>query len=86
MTKRMWGGRFSGTLDPRIDAACVSAWLGSLENVWHEPIDRNVFGLLERFGGADSLVSKLGYEPVEYVREGVRPAGFRFGTCHLMLL
>ena len=31
---------------PRIDAACVSGYFDSRQNVWQEPLDRNVFGLL----------------------------------------
>ena len=43
----------SAALDTRIDAALVSGYFDSRENVWREPIYRNVFGLLEQFGDAE---------------------------------
>ena len=45
-----------GALDARIDAVCVSGYFGPRENVWQEPIYRNVFGLLEQFGDAELAV------------------------------
>ena len=39
---------YSAAMDPRIDAALVSGYFGSREQVWSEPIFRNVWGLLER--------------------------------------
>ncbi|MEQ8768808.1 MAG: hypothetical protein RL885_33185, partial [Planctomycetota bacterium] len=53
----------ASALDPRIDAALVSGYLGSLDRVWQEPIDRNVFGWLERFGGAE-LMAMIGPRPL----------------------
>ena len=44
---------FAGALDTRIDAVCVSGSFDERESVWQEPIDRNVFGLLEQFGDAE---------------------------------
>ncbi len=44
---------YAGALDPRIDAVCVSGYFDSRQNVWQEPIDRNVFSLLEQFGDAE---------------------------------
>ncbi|MHC4181152.1 MAG: alpha/beta hydrolase family protein [Planctomycetota bacterium] len=44
---------YAAALDPRIEAACVSGYFGPRENLWREPIDRNVFGLLEQFGDAE---------------------------------
>ena len=44
---------YAAALDPRIDAASVSGYFGSRQNLWKEPIDRNVFGLLEQFGDAE---------------------------------
>ena len=32
---------------------CVSGYFGTRQEVWKEPADRNVFGLLERFGDAE---------------------------------
>jgi dienelactone hydrolase len=43
----------AAALDQRIDAALVSGYFDSRERVWTEPIDRNVWGLLERFGDAE---------------------------------
>ncbi len=44
---------YSAALDPRIDATLVSGYFEPRENLWQEPIDRNVFGLLEQFGDAE---------------------------------
>jgi dienelactone hydrolase len=44
---------YAGALDARIDAVCVSGYFDSRNNIWQEPIDRNVFGLLEQFGDAE---------------------------------
>jgi dienelactone hydrolase len=43
----------AAALDPRIDAACASGHFEAREDLWREPIDRNVFGLLEEFGDAE---------------------------------
>jgi dienelactone hydrolase len=43
----------AAALDPRIDAVVVSGYFDARENLWQEPIDRNVFGLLEQFGDAE---------------------------------
>ncbi len=44
---------YSAAADPRIDAACVSGYFQSRQEVWREPIYRNVWGLLEEFGDAE---------------------------------
>ncbi len=44
---------YAGALDPRIRGVCVSGYFASRQNVWQEPIYRNVFGLLEQFGDAE---------------------------------
>jgi len=44
---------YSGALDTRIDAVVVSGYFNSRQNVWQEPVYRNVFGLLEQFGDAE---------------------------------
>ncbi|REJ95509.1 MAG: hypothetical protein DWQ35_06395 [Planctomycetota bacterium] len=44
---------YAAALDPRIDAVLVSGYFGSRQNVWQEPIYRNVFGLLDQFGDAE---------------------------------
>ncbi len=43
---------YAAALDTRIDAACVSGYFQPREQIWRQPIDRNVFGLLEQFGDA----------------------------------
>jgi dienelactone hydrolase len=44
---------YAGALDTRIDATCVSGYFDSRQNIWQEPLDRNVFGLLDQFGDAE---------------------------------
>lgn len=63
-----WGeggllGLYATALSSRIDALCISGCFDSRKNVWQEPIDRNVFGLLEQFGGAE-LASMVASRPL----------------------
>ena len=44
---------YAAALDSRISAVLVSGYFNSREQVWKEPIDRNVWSLLERFGDAE---------------------------------
>lgn len=44
---------YAAALDTRIDSCGVHGYFGSRQHLWEEPIDRNVFGLLERFGDAE---------------------------------
>src|SRR5438034_565309 len=44
---------YSAALDPRIQAAEVSGYFGSRQQVWQEPIYRDVWGLLKEFGDAE---------------------------------
>ena len=44
---------YAAAVDTRIDVACVSGYYDSRQDIWREPIDRNVFGLLEQFGDAE---------------------------------
>jgi dienelactone hydrolase len=44
---------YSAALDDRIDGAYVAGYFGPRERVWEQPIDRNVFGLLNEFGDAE---------------------------------
>ncbi len=44
---------YSGALDPRIMAVGCSGYFGSRNEIWKEPIYRNVFGLLDEFGDAE---------------------------------
>lgn len=43
----------AAAIDPRIDGALVSGYFDRRGRVWEEPIDRNVWSLLERFGDAE---------------------------------
>ncbi|MFT5109439.1 MAG: dienelactone hydrolase [Pseudoalteromonas tetraodonis] len=43
----------AAALDPRIDAALVSAYFDSRQQVWAEPIYRNVWSRLREFGDAE---------------------------------
>ncbi len=54
---------YAGALDVRIDATGVSGYFDSRQNIWNEPIDRNVFGLLEQFGDAE-LASLIAPRPL----------------------
>jgi dienelactone hydrolase len=44
---------YAGALNPRVNAVCVSGYFDERKNLWEEPIDRNVFGLLGEFGDAE---------------------------------
>jgi dienelactone hydrolase len=44
---------YAGAVDPRIGAVAVSGYFDSRQNVFQEPLYRNVFGLLEQFGDAE---------------------------------
>ena len=76
---------YAGALDTRIDSVYLWGCFGPRENVWEEPIYRNVFGLLKDFGDAEvaSLIAPrrlgvhhLGFPnvkgPVESKDKGVR--------------
>jgi dienelactone hydrolase len=43
----------AAALDQRIDQVVVSGYFGPREDVWMEPIDRNLFGMLNEFGDAE---------------------------------
>lgn len=45
---------YAAAIDQRIDAACVCGYFGPREDVWQEPIYRNIFGLLHDFGDAET--------------------------------
>ncbi|MFN3151875.1 dienelactone hydrolase family protein [Bremerella sp.] len=44
---------YAAALDERIDSVGVSGYFTSRQNIWEEPIDRNVFGRLRDFGDAE---------------------------------
>lgn len=50
---------YAAALDTRVDAVLVSGYFDSRQNLWAEPLYRNVFGLLREFGDAEiaSLVA-----------------------------
>jgi len=43
---------YAGALDNRIDSVTVTGYFDNRNKMWEEPIDRNVFARLERFGDA----------------------------------
>lgn len=44
---------YTAALDPRVDSVLLSGYFGDRRAVWQQPIDRNVFGLLDEFGDAE---------------------------------
>jgi dienelactone hydrolase len=46
---------YAGALDQRIGVVGVSGYIDNRDTIWQQPIDRNVFGLLEQFGDAELL-------------------------------
>ncbi len=77
---------YAAALDRRIDSAYVSGFFGGRENMWDQPIDRNVFGLVREFGDAEvtamlagrGLHVELTPGPIVTLpSEGGRQAGWR---------
>jgi dienelactone hydrolase len=74
---------YAGALDGRIDAVATSGYFEPRENVWQEPIYRNVFGLLDQFGDAElaamiaprTLVVEAARGPEVVVPEQKTPGG-----------
>ncbi len=58
---------YCAALDPLVDATLVSGYFSSRQELWAEPIYRNVFGLLQEFGDAE-VASLIAPRPlvVEY--------------------
>ncbi len=44
---------YAGALDERADAVVCSGYFDSRQDLWQEPMDRNVFDLLDQFGDAE---------------------------------
>ncbi|WP_152053238.1 hypothetical protein [Tautonia marina] len=44
---------YAAALDDRIDAAWVAGYFGNRQEVWREPIARDIWGLLDEFGDAE---------------------------------
>ena len=77
---------YAGALDPRIDATLSSGYFGPRENNWEQPLDRNVFGLLEQFGDGELAamiaprgltVEALAYPELDLPGQGGGPAKLR---------
>lgn len=88
-----WGegallGFYSAALDTRIDATLVSGYFGKRENLWEEPIYRNLFGLLREFGDAEiaglvaprSLIIEYAASPDINGPPPARPGSIRLGA------
>ncbi len=79
------GGRvalLSAAVDARLEGVCVSGYFGSQQRMWEQPIDRNLFGYLERFGDAEvaTLIAPRPLQieprpltPVTYATQGGAP-------------
>lgn len=67
---------YLGAVDTRIEATLVQGYFGPRENLWEEPAERNLFGLLREFGDAEiaSLIAPraLVIEPDNYPAYGFR--------------
>jgi len=82
---------YSGALDSRIDAVCVSGYFNNRQNLWREPIERNVFGLLDEFGDAElasmvvprTLIIEASRGPEMVISPGTRAAPGRLTTPEL---
>jgi len=63
-------GFYAAAMDERIDAALVSGYFGPREDLWKEPIYRNVWGLVRQFGDAE-IASLIMPRPlvIEYSKE-----------------
>ncbi len=44
---------YAAAIDPRLDACLVSGYFDSRQQIWQEPLYRNVWGLLREFGDAE---------------------------------
>lgn len=44
---------YCGALDERIDEVRLAGYFGSRSDIWCQPLDRNVYGLLNEFGDAE---------------------------------
>ena len=82
---------YAGALDTRIEAVCVSGYFNSRQDVWREPIERNVFGLLDEFGDAElasmvvprTLIVEAAKGPEVVVPAGTQAAPGRLVTPEL---
>jgi dienelactone hydrolase len=67
---------YAAALDPRIDAVCVSGYFDDRNDLWQQPVDRNVFGLLDQFGDAE-LASMVAPRPL--IVEAAKAPEFVYG-------
>ncbi len=82
---------YAAALDERIDAACISGYFDTRQNIWQEPISRNVFGLLEEFGDAEiasmiaprTLIVEAAGAPEVIISPGSRAGPGRIVTPNL---
>jgi len=72
---------YAGALDQRISSSFVSGYFDDRQSTWNQPIDRNVFGLLEQFGDTetihanrDSYIECLTYPRLKLPSEGGAPS------------
>jgi len=73
------GGRialYAGALQPDYRAVFVGGYFSPRENVWEEPADRTVFGLLNNFGDAE-IAGMVGAEKVFFDQVNFPDYGFR---------
>ncbi|MEO8269932.1 MAG: dienelactone hydrolase family protein, partial [Aureliella sp.] len=74
---------YTAALDTRIQSVCVGGYFGSRQQIWQQPLSRNVFGLLEAFGDAELasmvvprkiIIDENGAPALELPSEGGAPA------------
>lgn len=58
-----WIALHAAAVSPTIDAVCISGHFQSRQNIWQEPIHRNVQSLLTKFGDAE-LAAMIAPRPV----------------------
>jgi dienelactone hydrolase len=85
---------YSAALDSRIDTVCVSGFFDNRSDVWRQPVDRNVFGLLEQFGDAEvasliaprALIVEAAKAPENVIPPGTGGAPGRLSTPKLEIV
>lgn len=76
---------YAAALDRRIGSTAISGYLGRKERLWQQPLDRNLFGILNEFGDAEVTRLVAGalhvafspYPEVTLPSEGGAPAELR---------
>jgi dienelactone hydrolase len=82
---------YAAALDPRIKAVCVSGYFDDRNDLWRQPVDRNVFGFLEQFGDAEvasliaprTLIVETAKAPEFIIPQGTGGAPGRLTTPRL---